>query len=223
MAFSPDGKTILAGGDDNMARLWDATTRQQIGEPLRHGNFVTAVAFSPNGKILLTGSRDTTARLWDRRDRSTARATSATSRRGECRGLQSRRQDHLDREPGHERPALGRGDRPTARPPLNASWTSPGCSVLVRRQDHPDRRGGQGRPILALANTRGRRCRTARIVVPSRNGDGAGGPRWRTRLGCHYLAAAPHKTGRFWFPQPVAAGISHWLAKFESEAVSGPT
>jgi len=47
------------------ARLWDAATLQPIGLPLKHDNYVNAVAFSPDGKTFLTGSRDKTARFWD--------------------------------------------------------------------------------------------------------------------------------------------------------------
>jgi WD40 repeat protein/serine/threonine protein kinase/Flp pilus assembly protein TadD len=64
-AFSPDGKTIITGGDDGMARLWDAATGQPVGQPLRHQGTVFAAAFSPDGKSILTGSGDKTARLWD--------------------------------------------------------------------------------------------------------------------------------------------------------------
>jgi hypothetical protein len=64
VAFSPDGQTILTGGTDNAARLWDAATGRSLGLPMRHGGLVQAVAFSPDGQTLLTGSDDTTARLW---------------------------------------------------------------------------------------------------------------------------------------------------------------
>ena len=66
VAFSPDGKTVLTGCMDDTARMWNATTGQQIGAPLTHRGSVMAVAFSPDGKMVLTGSLDQTARLWDR-------------------------------------------------------------------------------------------------------------------------------------------------------------
>jgi WD40 repeat protein len=65
LAFSPDGRTILTGSQDNTARLWDAATGRPIGPALAHQWWVRAVAFSPDGKAVLTGSLDGTARLWD--------------------------------------------------------------------------------------------------------------------------------------------------------------
>jgi WD40 repeat protein len=56
---------VLTGSWDNTARQWDAQTGQPIGEPLRHGASVYAVAYSPDGKRVLTGSLDNTARQWD--------------------------------------------------------------------------------------------------------------------------------------------------------------
>jgi len=65
MAFSPDGKTVLTGGHDNTARLWDAATGQPLDVSMRHGSWVNAAAFSPDGKVILTGCHDNTAQLWD--------------------------------------------------------------------------------------------------------------------------------------------------------------
>jgi WD40 repeat protein len=66
MAFSPDGKTVLTGGErDKAAQLWNVGTGEPMGPPLQHLAEVLAVALSPDGKTALTASRDRTARLWD--------------------------------------------------------------------------------------------------------------------------------------------------------------
>ena len=65
VAFSTDGKTILSGGDDRTARLWNATTEKPIGQPMVHEGIVNSAVISPDGKTILTSSGDTTVRLWD--------------------------------------------------------------------------------------------------------------------------------------------------------------
>lgn len=68
VAFSPDGKTILTGCRDRMARLWDAATGQPIGPPMAHPFLEhfgqLSVSFSPDGRFLLTTDSGT-ARFWD--------------------------------------------------------------------------------------------------------------------------------------------------------------
>ncbi len=63
--FSPDGKSVLTGGEDGTARLWDTATGSARGEPMRHEGPVLSMAFSPDGKTIVTGSYDCSARMWD--------------------------------------------------------------------------------------------------------------------------------------------------------------
>jgi hypothetical protein len=64
VALTADGRMIATGSHDATARLWDASTGEQIGQPMQHDDDVCIVQFSRDGKTLLTGSDDNSARLW---------------------------------------------------------------------------------------------------------------------------------------------------------------
>ncbi len=64
-AFSPDSKYVLTGSVDETARLWDATTGNEV-RAFEHPNVPGAIAFSPDGKLIATGCEDNMARIWDR-------------------------------------------------------------------------------------------------------------------------------------------------------------
>ncbi|MDW8403025.1 serine/threonine-protein kinase [Chloroflexus sp.] len=64
VAFSPDGKWLLAGYDDYTVGIWDASTGEQVASLRGHESTVRTVAWHPDGKLAATGSDDETVRLW---------------------------------------------------------------------------------------------------------------------------------------------------------------
>ncbi len=67
LAFSPDGKLLVAAAYDNSTLLvWDTVAGREVrklDEPMRWP--ATALAFAPNGRLLATGVSNGFVRLWD--------------------------------------------------------------------------------------------------------------------------------------------------------------
>ncbi len=64
MAFTPDGRRLLTGGEDRTLRLWDVASGKELRRFVGHTHRVWSVACSPDGRYALSGSFDRTLRLW---------------------------------------------------------------------------------------------------------------------------------------------------------------
>ena len=64
-SFSPDGKRIVSGSDDDTAKVWDVQTGQETFTLKGHSDSVTSVSFSPDAKRIVSGSGDKTVKVWD--------------------------------------------------------------------------------------------------------------------------------------------------------------
>ena len=64
--FAPDGKTLISGDGDGIARFWDAATGKQAGAPiLVNQGQVNSLSVDPTGKTLVAGGTDGATWLFD--------------------------------------------------------------------------------------------------------------------------------------------------------------
>jgi WD40 repeat protein len=68
VAFSSDGRRLATGGEENMVKIWDVETGQELQPPLRgHRGEVYTLAFSPDddGRWIASAGEDSTVKIWN--------------------------------------------------------------------------------------------------------------------------------------------------------------
>ncbi|MBA3485558.1 MAG: PQQ-binding-like beta-propeller repeat protein, partial [Pirellulales bacterium] len=77
IGFSPDGKTLASGGQDNVIHVWDAATGKSLEQLRGHASHVRSCSFSPDGALLLSAGRDKRIKLWHPGEYAEARELAA--------------------------------------------------------------------------------------------------------------------------------------------------
>ncbi len=64
VAFSPDGRTLVTGGEDRRASFWYLASGEAAARPLAHQTSLAPVAYSPDGRVVATAQSDGLVRVW---------------------------------------------------------------------------------------------------------------------------------------------------------------
>ena len=64
LAFCPDGKILVSGGDDYRVKLWDVDRAEELKSE-KHSAIVKTVGFSPDGKLIASGDDRGYIKIWD--------------------------------------------------------------------------------------------------------------------------------------------------------------
>ncbi|HYK83815.1 MAG TPA: serine/threonine-protein kinase [Ktedonobacteraceae bacterium] len=63
--WSPNGKYIASGGNENVVQVWEATTGKRLYTYAKHANSIRTLAWSSDSRRVVSGSLDNTVQIWD--------------------------------------------------------------------------------------------------------------------------------------------------------------
>jgi eukaryotic-like serine/threonine-protein kinase len=67
VAFSPDGRRLVTGGEENTVKIWDVQNGADLQTLRGHNGDVYTVAFSPDGRWIASAGEDSAVKVWDSR------------------------------------------------------------------------------------------------------------------------------------------------------------
>lgn len=64
LSWSPDSRFIATGSMDNITRIYNVSTGQQVGQLAEHNHYVQGVAWDPRNEFLATQSADRSVHIY---------------------------------------------------------------------------------------------------------------------------------------------------------------
>ena len=86
---------MATAGSDNIIRLWDLSTRRELGQLTGHAGSVSALAYQDG--ILVSGGFDTFLRIWQVPDQVRGRGAFRPTRCSSQQNQYDRRRPHVGR------------------------------------------------------------------------------------------------------------------------------
>ena len=63
--FSPDGERLVSASEDNVVRIWQVRSGEEVANLRGHTSYVLDCQFSPDGSQILSAGRDQQVKLWN--------------------------------------------------------------------------------------------------------------------------------------------------------------
>ena len=203
MALSPDGRSVLTGGRDRMARLWDVATGRPLGPQLEHSEAVASVSISPDGRTMATGTV-AGLRFWDW---ATSKSLGAPLENFRLVDDLRTNDSRVPFSPDGRR-IVGVGERiaiwPVPAPGDEPDHRLAATARLLAGMELDDQGGGRA---IELSKWQAEK---EELIGPGASGPAISDAEWHDRIAADCLARGPYRAGLWHLDRLIASRPGDW-------------